>query len=100
MPIIVLPTTLKIKTYMDQDLSLLTSEERSTLRDAFAYITILIAGADGKIDPNELSWAEKITQIRTFAGDERLRAFHTEVNENVSERIKSLIAELPTDTSS
>ena len=100
MPIIVLPTTLKIKTYMDQDLSLLTSEERSTLRDAFAYITILIAGADGKIDPDELSWAEKITQIRTFAGDERLKVFHTDVNETLATRIKELIGELPQDVKS
>jgi len=85
---------------MEQDLSMLPPGQLTQLRDAYAYITILIAGADGKIDPNELSWAEKITQIRTFAGDERLREFHTEVNEAISSRIKSLIAELPTETSS
>lgn len=85
---------------MDQDLRLLTTEENSLLRDAYAYITILIAGADGKIDPSELSWAEKITQIRTFAGDERLKAFHIEVNEMLASRIRELIAELPTDVKS
>ena len=85
---------------MEQDLSMLPPGQMTQLRDAYAYITILIAGADGKIDPNELSWAEKITQIRTFAGDERLRTFHTEVNEGISARIKSLIAELPSETSS
>lgn len=85
---------------MDQDLSMLTSEEITQLKDAFAYITVLIAGADGKIDPNELSWAEKITQIRTFAGDERLKEFHTEVNDALSHRIKQLIDELPKDTAS
>lgn len=85
---------------MDQDLSLLSAGEISQLQDAFAHITVLIAGADGKIDPDELSWAEKITQIRTFAGDERLKEFHTEVNEKLGGRIKQLIAELPTDTAS
>lgn len=85
---------------MDQDLSILTSEELAQLKDAYSYITILIAGADGNIDPNELSWAEKITQIRTFAGDERLKEFHVEVNNQISDRIKQLIAELPTDVSS
>src|SRR5688500_19268978 len=85
---------------MDQDLNMLTQEEINQLKDAYAYITVLIAGADGKIDPNELSWAEKITQIRTFAGDERLKDFHVEVNEALSNRIKQLIAELPADVKS
>lgn len=85
---------------MDQDLKMLSPEEITQLKDAYAYITVLIAGADGKIDPNELSWAEKITQIRTFAGDERLKDFHVEVNEMVGNRIKQLIAELPNDVTS
>ncbi len=84
---------------MDQDLSMLSNEEITQLEVAFAYITILIAGADGKIDPNELSWAEKIAQIRTYAGDDRLKSFHDEVNKNLGIRIKQLIGELPTDTS-
>lgn len=85
---------------MDQDLNILSPAEIAQLKDAYAYITVLIAGADGKIDPNELSWAEKITQIRTFAGDERLKDFHVEVNEVLSKRIKQLIAELPSDVKS
>ena len=85
---------------MDQDLNMLSSGEVAQLKDAYAYITILIAGADGKIDPNELSWAEKITQIRTYAGDERLKTFHTDVNESIAARIQQLIGELPSDVAS
>jgi hypothetical protein len=85
---------------MEQDLSLLSPDAVESLKDAYAQITVLIAGADGKIDPEELSWAEKITQIRTYAGDERFKDFHVEVNDNISARIKELIAELPTDTKS
>ncbi len=85
---------------MDQHLSLLSSEEITRLKDGYAYITVLIAGADGKIDADELSWAEKITQIRTFAGDERLKDFHTETNQMIAGRIKEVIAELPTDVAS
>lgn len=85
---------------MEQDLSLLSSDKITQLKDAYAYITILIAGADGKIDPQELSWAEKITQIRTFAGDERLKTFHTDVNSAIASRIKTLIGELPADAPS
>jgi len=82
---------------MDQDLSLLTPAEISLLKDAHAYITILIAGADGKIDDQELSWAEKIAQIRTFAGDERMKDFHEEVNQEIAGKIKHLISDLPRD---
>ena len=84
---------------MDQDLSTLSNEEITQLEDAFAYITILIAGADGKIDPKEVAWAEKIAQIRTYAGDERLKSFHADVNTNLDSRIKELIHDLPTDIS-
>ena len=85
---------------MDQDLGLLSKDELSQLEDAFAYITILIAGADGKIDEKEINWAEKIAHIRTYAGDERLKAFHEEVDQNLHTRIQTLISELPTDVSS
>ncbi|MDZ4749914.1 MAG: hypothetical protein SH808_15650 [Saprospiraceae bacterium] len=85
---------------MDQDLSLLSSEEISLLKDAYAYITVLIAGADGNIDADELSWADKIAQIRTFAGDERLKDFHEAVNEEIHGKIQQLIAELPKETAS
>ena len=85
---------------MDQDLSMLSREEVSQLEDAFAYIAILISGADGKIDPKELAWAEKIAQIRTFAGDERLKTFHEDVNQNLHSRIESLLSELPNEVSS
>ncbi|MEO6132961.1 MAG: hypothetical protein ABIQ02_14025 [Saprospiraceae bacterium] len=82
---------------MDQDLALLSNEELTQLEDAFAYITILIAGADGKVDQKEISWAEKLAHIRTYAGDERLKAFHEEVDRNLHSRIETLLTELPSD---
>ena len=81
---------------MDQDLSKLSPEQVTQLKDAYAYITVLIAGADGKIDPEELSWAEKIAKIRTYAGDERLQEFHTDVKDSIGGRIREFIADLPT----
>lgn len=82
---------------MDQELNLLSPEEVTLLKDAHAYITVLIAGADGNIDEQELSWAEKIAQIRTYAGDERLNEFHEAVNTELADKIKALVAELPSD---
>jgi len=85
---------------MDKDLKQLHPEEITRLKDAFAQITVLIAGADGNIDANELSWAEKIAEIRTFTGDERLHTFHEEVNSEIARRIKDFIQALPQDPSS
>lgn len=85
---------------MDHNLRLLSGDQIALLKDAHAYITVLIAGADGKIDAKELSWAEKIVQIRTFTGDERLKEFHDAVNEELPGKIKDLIATLPNDTAS
>lgn len=82
---------------MDQDLSTLTNDELAQLEDAFAYITILIAGADGKLDQKEIQWAEKIAHIRTYAGEERLKSFHEDVDKTLHTRIEELLGELPAE---
>lgn len=82
---------------MDRDLRNLNPEEYALLKDAAAYIVILIAGADGNIDATEIEWAEKIVHIRTYTGDERLKDFHQELDEELPNKIKQFIAELPKD---
>lgn len=82
---------------MDQKLSALSVEAIAKLKDAHAYITILIAGADGNIDKNELAWAEKIVQIRTYTGDEGMQEFHDQVNAELPGKIKAFMASLPSD---
>jgi hypothetical protein len=84
---------------MEQDpMDLLTQGDIQLIKDAYAYITVLISGADGKIDEKELAWAEKIVQIRTFSGDERFHPIHEAITTELPGKIRSLIAELPTDT--
>ncbi len=83
---------------MDKDLmDMLSPGDIRQIKDAYAYITVLIAGADGNIDPKELEWAEKIVQIRTFSGDESLFHIHEEITKELPGKIKSLIQELPAD---
>lgn len=82
-----------------KDLSPLTPDEVGQLREAFPYITVLIAGCDGKIEPKELEWAVKIVHIRTFAGDESLDTFHEEVQADFTSKVSELIATLPAGTS-
>lgn len=80
---------------MDKALQHLTPAELQHLKDAFAYITILIAGADGNIDHDELAWAERVAKIRTYAGDERLDEFHKSVHDGIEAKINELRTSLP-----
>lgn len=75
----------------------LLPEEYSLLKDAIPLITILVAGADGKIDSDERSWAEKVTNIRSYSLPEEYRGYYVEVGQNFSTHLDKLVAELPTD---
>ena len=76
----------------------LSQEEIVVLENAVPQSAVLIAGADGKIDVKEEVWAEKVTQIRGFAGDKWLNDFYDEVHANFAIRFRDLVKTLPTET--
>jgi hypothetical protein len=76
----------------------LSQEDLVVLENAVSQIAVLIAGADGKIDAKEELWAEKVTQIRGFAGDKWLNDFYDEVHANFAIRFRDLVKHLPTET--
>ena len=80
---------------MDPIFSTLSTEEYDRLKDAIPLITILIAGADGKIDDKETSWAKKVTDIRSYSLPEQYRAYYLEIGETFSDRLNTLISTLP-----
>jgi len=69
--------------------------EQQDLKDAIAWITVLIAGADGNIDTSELDWASKLTNIRSYSYAEDLKAYYASVGEEFESDVKSLINNLP-----
>lgn len=80
----------------DQDIfSGINTEQYDNLKDALSHITILIAGADGEIDEQELNWAEKLTHIRTYAEPATLNDFYADVEGSFDQRFKELMEELP-----
>ena len=83
---------------MIADFAGLPQEDIDQLTDAIPYITILIAGADGEIEPEELEWAEKITQVRQFDYPGLMNSYYTKVGENYNDRLSALLNELPGDT--
>ncbi|MEO0338435.1 MAG: hypothetical protein AAF242_04400 [Bacteroidota bacterium] len=75
----------------------LNAEEQQQLTDAIAYITVLVAGADGNIDPKEIAAAEKVTQIRSFSYLEELRPYYEQVGKGYTQKLNELIENLPAE---
>ena len=73
----------------------LLPEEYDLLKDAVPLITILIAGADGNIDSDERTWAEKVTNIRSYSLPEEYRGYYAEVGQNFGAHLDQLVTELP-----
>ncbi|MEL6864844.1 MAG: hypothetical protein AAFP19_10505 [Bacteroidota bacterium] len=82
---------------MIQELEALNSTETELMLDAVPLVTVLIAGADGKIDTKELSWSAKITEIRSYSYHDSLRPYYTKVGENFSEKVQALIEQFPNE---
>jgi hypothetical protein len=76
----------------------LSKEELVHLEDAIPRIAVLIAGADGSIDEEEKAWADKLTEIRTYAGDKVLHDFYDEIHVNFPIKFNELIKNLPSNT--
>ncbi len=76
----------------------LKKEEIQKMVDSISLITILIAGADGKIDNEEKEWSAKIAKIRTYSNPDVLHDFYVEVGRNYSSKLDLLIDDLPNDT--
>ncbi len=77
----------------------LNTDEQSSMLDAIPLVTILIAGADGDIDHQELEWAEKVTKIRSYSYHESLRDFYLKVGETYGERLNQMLSDFPKETS-
>lgn len=82
---------------MVQGFEELSEEKFTSLKDGVAWITLLIAGADGVIDENEKEWAQKLTEIRSYSLPNDLVNFYAEVGKDFSDKIEKLISELPND---
>lgn len=83
---------------MIQHFQELTTNEIDKMVNSITLITILIAGADGKIDKEEKDWSQKIAKIRTYSNPDVLHDFYVQVGRNYSSKLNQLIDDLPSDT--
>ena len=84
---------------MDDIFKSLLPEEYDQLKNAIPLITILVGGADGDLDSQERSWAEKVTNIRSYSLPEEYRGYYTAIGESFTAELDRLIAELPENVS-
>lgn len=73
----------------------LNKQEWELLTDAIPLIGILIAGADGEIDDEELGWSKKITHIRSYKLKGSLKSYYEEVDRNFEEKFMHFSEVLP-----
>ena len=76
----------------------LSDSDRAALIAAPACITILIAGADRKIDDKEKNWASKVVNYRTFTSDPMLNPYYTMVKERFSEDLNDCLKRWTAET--
>lgn len=83
---------------MLHQLNNLPADELQELYDAIPVITLLIAGADGEIEGEELAQSEKITKIRGFSGGEIMQDFYDKVGVDYHERLNRWLKVVSKDT--
>lgn len=76
----------------------LSPEEQKLLHQAPLLVSILIAGADGKIDTDEKHRVLEVVHTKTFSEKNELSEFYKELNMTAEKDLRTLIAALPDDT--
>lgn len=82
---------------MDNIFSGLTTEEYALLKESIPLVSILIARADGEIDKDEMEWATKITNIRTYSSPEMLKEFYQEVGQDFVDKLVEVKSNYPSN---
>lgn len=84
---------------MIPELKNLTEAELNTLIDAPALVTILIAGAEGKIDEKEIDWGSYVIHFRVSDYESSsMVAIYKEIDKVFDESVRQYIEALPNDT--
>lgn len=73
----------------------LTNEEIELMHKAPIWVCILIAGADDKIDRNEIRRAIELTHEKVKSSQSSIATFYDEVGEDFEDKLKIVIQELP-----
>jgi len=76
-------------------LQALSADQIQALIDSYAYVTVLIAGADGDIDTTELDWGSKVANIRSYNDEYRLTDLFEEVEKGFGSTMDEIMSKVP-----
>lgn len=76
----------------------LNQEETELIFSLPIYVAVLIAGADGKIDTNEVKKAISLSGLQTKKARKELLEYYRQVNTDYEDKLKMTIANLPAGT--
>ncbi len=83
---------------MTEKLNNLSDNQQQIIKDAIAWITVLIAGADGNVDAEEMDWAQKLTKIRSYNTPVDLNEYYASVGEEFTDKVNSILVSAPIKT--
>ncbi len=75
----------------------LTAEEKETLFNMPVYVTLLIAGADEKIDKAEIARSIELAELNKKFSRPDLHDYYQVASEDFGEKILEMLGELPAD---
>jgi len=75
----------------------LSETQFQVTKDAIAWITLLVATADGEMDEEEQKWAAKITKIRGYHNPNEFTEYYEEVGKEYSDKLAAMMNNLPAD---
>lgn len=73
----------------------LETEEQDLMFNLPIYVSVLVAGADGTIDSNELQKAVSLANSKASKARKQLLDYYSVVNQNFEDKLKMAIANLP-----
>ncbi len=80
---------------MIQEFENLNDTEKAIMYEAPALVTVLIAGADNKIDKHEVKKALSLAELKTYRSRKVLRQYYQEVFKVFEKQFLDLVMELP-----
>jgi hypothetical protein len=78
-------------------ISKLHRDEQELVKKAPLLVTILVAGADGEVDSEEINKAVNLIHTKSFFEASDIRHLYKEIDHDVEASLNTLLKELPTD---
>ncbi|MFM9946050.1 MAG: hypothetical protein ACKVQB_12550 [Bacteroidia bacterium] len=79
-------------------ISKLHRDEQELVKKAPLLVCILVAGADGNVDSEEIKKSVNLIHTKSFSETSDIRHLYKEIDHDVEASLNSLLKELPTDS--